>query len=72
MIYCDGLARETERVVWPLAVAFFGPVWLLATWCELRDDFRSFPLDRIIDLTVLNDSYELRPDRTIDVFLVNG
>ncbi|MEO1793963.1 MAG: WYL domain-containing protein, partial [Pseudomonadota bacterium] len=27
--------------------AYFGPVWCLAAWCELRDDFRVFRLDRI-------------------------
>ena len=25
----------------------FGPVWMLAAWCELREDFRTFRLDRI-------------------------
>jgi len=39
-------ARAT-RTVRPLSVNFFGPVWLLAAWCELADDFRCFRLDRI-------------------------
>jgi len=34
-------------VVWPLALAFFGGTWLLAAWCERREDFRSFRLDRV-------------------------
>jgi predicted DNA-binding transcriptional regulator YafY len=37
----------TIRTVRPLSVNFFGPVWLLAAWCELADDFRCFRLDRI-------------------------
>ncbi|HEX8555465.1 MAG TPA: YafY family protein [Sphingomonas sp.] len=39
-------ARST-RTVRPLSINFFGPVWLLAAWCELAEDFRCFRLDRI-------------------------
>jgi len=28
-------------------MAFFGPVWVLVAWCELRRDFRVFRLDRM-------------------------
>ncbi len=38
---------RTTRTVRPLSINFFGPVWLLAAWCELVDDFRCFRLDRI-------------------------
>ena len=45
--YCDAQQRSTRRVVWPLALAFFGGTWVLAAWCETREDFRSFRLDRV-------------------------
>nr|WP_051057466.1 YafY family protein [Herbaspirillum sp. B39] len=45
--YTDAQQRSSQRVVWPLALAFFGGTWLLAAWCETRDDFRSFRLDRV-------------------------
>ena len=38
---------RTTRNVRPLSINFFGPVWLLAAWCELANDFRCFRLDRI-------------------------
>ena len=38
---------RTTRTVRPLSVNFFGPVWLLAAWCELASDFRCFRLDRV-------------------------
>lgn len=38
---------RTTRIVRPLSINFFGPVWLLAAWCELAGDFRCFRLDRI-------------------------
>jgi predicted DNA-binding transcriptional regulator YafY len=38
---------RSTRTVRPLAITFFGPVWLLVAWCELASDFRCFRLDRI-------------------------
>ena len=45
--YVDEMRRETSRTLRPLAVIFCSPVWLLASWCETRNDFRNFRLDRI-------------------------
>lgn len=59
--YLDREDRATERAVRPLALAFYGPVWLLVSWCELRQDFRSFRLDRIDSLQVLPETF--RPER---------
>src|SRR3990167_4802841 len=46
--YVDAKEQATQRVIWPLALYFWGGVWSIAAWCELRADFRSFRLDRII------------------------
>lgn len=45
--YRDDQGRETERVVWPLALAFHEHVRVLVAWCELREAFRHFRTDRI-------------------------
>ncbi len=47
MTYADEQGRGTERVVRPLGVWFWGKVWTAICWCELRDGFRMFRLDRI-------------------------
>ncbi len=45
----EALSGEmTRRVVKPLALIFFPNAHLLATWCELRADYRNFRIDRII------------------------
>ena len=62
--YRDESQRPTRRTVRPLALAFYGPVWLLTAWCELRDDFRSFRLDRISDLEVLDERFHPEPGKT--------
>ena len=48
----------SERVVRPLALYFWGGVWTLVAWCELRKDFRSFRVDRIADCRVLERTFE--------------
>jgi predicted DNA-binding transcriptional regulator YafY len=39
--------------VWPVALGFFDKVEMLAAWCELRDAFRHFRVDRVEGLSVL-------------------
>jgi predicted DNA-binding transcriptional regulator YafY len=67
--YRDGADRPTERCVRPLALAFFGPVWLLVAWCELRRDFRVFRLDRMSSLNVLDERFRAEPGKTARDFL---
>jgi predicted DNA-binding transcriptional regulator YafY len=52
MVYRDAGGGETERVVRPLGLWFWGKVWTLVGWCELREDFRMFRPDRIDRFTV--------------------
>ncbi|NKB59395.1 MAG: WYL domain-containing protein [Alphaproteobacteria bacterium] len=59
--YRDAEARATERVVRPLGLWFWGKVWTLIAWCELRDDFRIFRLDRIAEMTDIGEVF--RPER---------
>lgn len=52
----DGAA--TQRTVRPLGIFFWGRTWTLAAWCELRQDFRNFRLDRIARSTMLDATFE--------------
>jgi len=45
--YQDQQGLLTSRVVRPLALLFWGKVWTLAAWCEMREDFRMFRVDRV-------------------------
>lgn len=50
--------RDAEmRRLWPLALSFFESVQILVAWCEMRQDFRHFRLDRMSMLTVLDLGY---------------
>jgi len=65
--YTDGAGAETARPVRPLGLVFWGKVWTLVAWCELRDDFRMFRVDRIADAA--NDGrFTLAPHQTLAAF----
>lgn len=55
--YTSLAGAQTERVIWPVALAFFEGVQLIAAWCELRKDFRHFRVDHITRLEALGISY---------------
>ena len=59
--YCDAEGQATERIVRPLGLWFWGKVWTLVAWCELRTDFRMFRLDRIDTMTDTGEIF--RPER---------
>jgi len=46
--YADKRGTATARTIWPVAVGFFEAAEVLAAWCETRQDFRHFRLDRIV------------------------
>jgi predicted DNA-binding transcriptional regulator YafY len=49
--------ERSSRCVRPLALAFWSGVWTLASWCELRDNFRNFRMDRMEDVVVLERTF---------------
>jgi predicted DNA-binding transcriptional regulator YafY len=67
--YTDVLRQGSERTVWPLSLAFFGPVWVMAAWCELRADFRTFRLDRMEDFSVTQEPFKSERGKTLHDFL---
>lgn len=54
--------ETTDREVEPLGMAFYGENWYLVAWCLLRNSLRHFRVDRILDVTVLSETFESRPE----------
>jgi predicted DNA-binding transcriptional regulator YafY len=67
--YQDALGAASQRRVRSLALAFWGNAWTLGTWCELRNDFRNFRLDRIVTSTVLEERFADEPGRRLPDYL---
>ena len=58
--YRDLQETETQRTIWPFALAFFERVRVVVAWCELRQTFRHFRADRIVALTPSETRYPRR------------
>ena len=58
--YRDAAGAETRRRLWPFALGFFERVRVLLAWCELRQDLRSFRIDRIASLEATGQRYPRR------------
>ena len=63
--YRDLSGKNSQRTVRPLGCFFWGNVWTLAAWCELRKDFRSFRIDRVDAMDVLSDTFRDEADKTL-------
>ena len=50
LTYSDVSEQVTQRTVRPLGCFYWGKVWTLAAWCETRNGFRSFRLDRMVQV----------------------
>jgi predicted DNA-binding transcriptional regulator YafY len=67
--YVDKAQAGSERTVHPLGLAYWGQTWTLTAWCELREGFRTFRLDRIEDLAVTAEQFDKVPGHTLADFL---
>ena len=63
--YANAGGEQTHRTVRPLGVFFWGRVWTLAAWCELRTDFRNFRLDRVSAPTLLDERFDDEAGKTL-------
>ncbi|MBA2673780.1 YafY family protein [Ramlibacter sp.] len=63
--YRDLTDKLTQRTVRPLGCFYWGKVWTLAGWCEERNDFRSFRIDRVTYVRRMDDRFRDEPGRTL-------
>ncbi len=63
--YRDAGGKSSAREIWPLALYFWGGAWTIGAWCESRDDFRNFRVDRIAALAALERRYPDQPGRSL-------
>jgi predicted DNA-binding transcriptional regulator YafY len=66
--YTDADGAVTERVVRPLGLFFWGNKWSLTAWCELRNDFRDFRLDRMQAMAPRAETFGPEPGKELDDF----
>lgn len=67
--YEDVNGQASVRWLRPLACLYWDAVWTLSAWCELREDFRQFRIDRIQHLEVGPRTFKDEAGKTLaDLF----
>lgn len=63
--YTSKEARVTTRTIRPLHMEYWGRVWTLTAWCELRDAFRVFRVDLIQTAEAQPELFVDEPGKTL-------
>ncbi len=70
--YRDVERDTSERIVWPLTLAYWGLSWTLGAWCELRQDFRNFRIDRITSARGLRSTFPNEPGKRLEDYFASS
>ncbi len=57
LIYTDRDGATSDRIVWPLLIAYLDRTRYLVAWCEKKQDYRHFKTERVQELMVLGKKY---------------
>ena len=68
LVYRDEGGASTTRAVQPLGLWFWGKVWTLVAWCEMRNDFRMFRIDRMDEARPTGSRFKPVPGRRLTDF----
>ena len=60
---------QSRRTVRPVGLFFWGSTWSATAWCELRNAFRNFRIDRMAEVHVLDERFTDAPGQTLEDFL---
>ena len=57
--------ETSSRIVRPIQIECWGHVWTFTAWCEKREDFRMFRIDRIANYTILDERFKDEPGKCL-------
>ena len=62
----------TDRIIRPLHMEYWGRVWTLTAWCELREGFRVFRIDLIESVTPQPELFTDEPGKRLSDYDPNA
>ncbi len=65
-------SQRSQRIIWPLGLFFWGKVWTMVAWCEKRNEYRQFRIDRIEQYEVLDEIFQTKEDQTLKYYLLQA
>ncbi len=60
IVYQDQTGVVTERIIWPLFIAYLDDSRMVVAWCETRQDYRHFRTDRVASMDLQQNKYNGR------------
>lgn len=60
--------RQSSRTVEPYGLVFVGGTWTLIAFCQLRRELRHFRLNRMYELTLLDEKFERPSDFNLQTY----
>ena len=67
--FSPGSGQFTERTIEPIGMVYYGDAWHIIAYCQLRQDYRDFRLDRMSKLSLLAETYHLRDRLSLEQYL---
>ena len=67
--YSDEKSVVSKRIIRPLGLEYWGKVWTLTSWCELRNDFRIFRVDRMKECKLTDAKFRDKKGKTYQDYL---
>lgn len=62
IVYCSTSGETSRRVILPVKLIFKDRGWYLQAFCRRQEDFRLFKINRIVEMTVLEERFSELPD----------
>lgn len=63
--YKDANQKQTRRTIEPLGLIFWGATWTLVAYCQLRQAYRCFRLDRLEHVQVASGNFATHPGKSL-------
>lgn len=67
--YQDEKEVSSSRGANPLGLVYWGAVWTLVAWCQLRNDHRLFRLDRIQSAELREQSFDIEAHQSLETYI---
>lgn len=62
IVYCSTSGETSRRVILPVKLIFKDKGWYLHAYCRMQQDYRLFKINRIVEMTVLEERFSKLPD----------
>lgn len=62
IVYCSSSGETKRRVILPVKLIFKDKGWYLHAYCKSVEDYRLFKVNRIVELTLLDERFSDLPD----------